>query len=429
MSDTLFNVEAEEALLGAILIDGDQIGMIDLDPQDFFIERHRWIFEAMTSIEGKVDYLTVSDALKNAGKLKEVEGDAFLTRLINNAYSSQHAAHYAEIIKGYGQKRRDLETFNKAARDIHSEKGLDRAWLFDALTKNTLVKGQAEPVREYLSGFYDMIKERQDDPRDIWGVPTGFIDVDHRLGGLHPQQTTIIAGAPSVGKTLFVMQAAYQIAEQGHKVVVYSLEMDANRLLTRIVSAMTKIPTRTMMAGKLNGQWGDFTKAVEKLETLPLFISDIPIMDTSTLRADVARLKATKNIEVAVLDYLDCLTDNDGANDTENTKLKSLRWQATCREFNIHGLTVQSVTKEGMDTIVPKLSSVAGPAKLAFVADSIFLMVRDEGDQGTVSLLPAKLRDGDMGRAPITLFKHTAIPKFENIRHEPVKQVERKDLA
>jgi len=128
------------------LIDGDQIGMIDLDPQDFFIERHRWIFEAMTSIEGKVDYLTVSDALKNAGKLKEVEGDAFLTRLINNAYSSQHAAHYAEIIKGYGQKRRDLETFNKAARDIHSEKGLDRAWLFDALTKNTLVKGQVPEI-------------------------------------------------------------------------------------------------------------------------------------------------------------------------------------------------------------------------------------------------------------------------------------------
>ena len=181
------------------------------------------------------------------------------------------------------------------------------------------------------------------------------------------------------------------------------------RLVARLVSAESGIKTRDIFTGRMT-DWTGFAEGVAKIESLPLYISDIHGMTTSQMRADVARMKAQYGIKLIVLDYLNLLADADGRDDNVNTSLKSRRFRAICREFDCHGLTIQSLTKQGMDEMSMSLSGVRGPADVTYDADNIFGMVKHDSDPLQRKLLPLKLRDGDEARKPIALVKNATLP-------------------
>ena len=403
------NAEMEQALLGIFLVDGGAVRTVDIDASDFWVKRHQWIYQAMKSV-GTVDYLTVRDELERTNK--DVDS-SYLMKLSATYMTSIMADEYADKIKGYARDRNYLRILGTAANDINNG-GLDVPKLLSDLTGNIGINGEAVHISEPASELFDIIQDRQNDPREIWGMETGFADFDKLTGGLHKKQTTIFAGEPSVGKTLLVMQMAYQLAKKGYSVGIWSFEMNATRLLSRLVAAETGVGTRKMYQGKLNGDLGKVMEAIGELEKLPIYISDVSGMTTSALRADVSRLKALHKIDVGVLDYLNKLLDSDGSSTNDNTANKSRRWQAICKDFDIHGLTVQSVNKEGMRESVPGMAGVSGPTAVTHEADSVFFMKKNptHTKHEVIDLQASKLRDGDMGKKVISLVKLPGLPKF-----------------
>jgi len=251
----------------------------------------------------------------------------------------------------------------------------------------------------------------------VWGISTKLPTFDHATGGLQKQQTTILAGAPGVGKTTLLLQLLLEAAKQGHRVGIYELEMDAQRLLARIVSMLTDIPIRDMKSGRMENHWENFNRGISILEPLALYICDNPVMDTSQIRADVARIKARHGLDLIGLDYLNLLTDRDSDDDNKNTTAKAVRFRQICREFDVSGLSVQSITKEGMRALILSLADMSGPAEAAFSADNVFFMVQDAEKKTEFTLLPAKMRDSDNGRTPIPLRK----PQGKIVFGEPAK--------
>lgn len=407
MNQTLFNPEAEASVIGSVLIDPNIVHTLALRLHDFYVVKHQWIWGAIKRLTEKrlgVDLVTVCDELERDGKLAEVGGPAYLTGLISQTPTSLNAEGYAEIILDYSRRRSDVEIANLIAQGAHNG-GVDRAKVIDLLTRNAGIEKGASPVGELLNSFYSEVEERSKDPRDVWGIPSGLPILDKVTGGWHPQQTTMIAGSPGVGKTTMLLQFVLEAAKRSKPTALYELEMDNDRLIGRLVSMLTGVPVRDMKTGRMENHWPSFNAGIEQLERLPLYISDYPVMNTMQVRADVARLKNTADIELVGLDYLNLLTDKDNSDKHDNTTDKAVRFRSICREFQVAGVSVQSVTKEGMRELLPTLASMSGPAELSFTADNVFFLVQDKDEQTKFQLLPAKLRDGDMGRKPIDIIK------------------------
>lgn len=413
------NVEAEQAVLGSIIISPDTIHEIAwLKPEHFYIARNQWVWSAMLALMERnipIDIVTLNEELARMDRLEEI-GAAYTTMLINQSPASYNVEHYARIVMEHAQRRTDLQIANAIATGAYGG-GVDRAHIIDLLTKNAGNSAGAQPVKSLLSAFYDDIAERARSPRDVWGISTRLPTFDHATGGLQKQQTTMLAGAPGVGKTTLLLQLLLEAAKQGHRVGIYELEMDVQRLLARIVSMLTDIPIRDMKSGRMENHWGNFNLGLSILEPLALYICDNPVMDTAQIRADVARIKARHGLDLVGLDYLNLLTDHDSEDDNKNTTAKAVRFRQICREFDVSGLSVQSITKEGMRALIPSLADMSGPAEVAFSADNVFFMVQDAEKKTEFTLLPAKMRDSDSGRTPIPLRK----PQGKIVFGEPAK--------
>lgn len=407
MTDTpqLFSRTAEDALLGAILIDPQQFHTLTVKPDDFQIERNRTVWEAFidTIKAGReIDIITVYDEIVSKGR--DIGGPSYLSALITGVPASYNAEHYADIVTDYARRRNDVRIANLIAQGAYGE-GVDRAKVIDMLTHNTSVDQGAVSIGSLLNGFYTGIEERAKHPADIWGMSTGLKSLDRATGGLHSQQTTMMAGSPGVGKTTLLLQIILNATRHGHVASIYELEMDADRLIGRLVSMITGVPIRDMKTGRMENHWENFNKGIEIIESLPMYICDNPVMNTSQIRADVARIKATHGVELVGLDYLNLLTDKDSGEKNDDTTAKAVRFRQICREFKVSGISVQSITKEGMKSVIPSLADMSGPAEVGFTADNVFFLVGDQGDETKFNLLPAKMRDSDSGRKPIELIK------------------------
>lgn len=406
MKKILFSLEAEASVIGSALIDPAVIHTLTLRHDDFYIVKHQWIWGVIKRLADKrlaVDLVTVCDELERDGKLAEIGGSAYLTGLISQMPTSLNVEDHAEIVMDYSRRRKDVEIANLIAQGAHNG-GVDRAKVIDLLTRNTDIEKGAASIGDLLNNFYSEVEERSKDPRDVWGIRSGLPTLDRTTGGWHPQQTTMIAGSPGVGKTTMLLQFVLQAAKDNRPTALYELEMDNNRLIGRLVSMLTGVPVRDMKTGRMEKHWKSFNAGIEQLERLPLYISDYPVMNTMQIRADVARLK-NAGVELVALDYLNLLTDKDNNDKHDNTTDKAVRFRSICREFRVAGVSVQSVTKEGMRELLPTLASMSGPAELSFTADNIFFLVQDQNEQTKFQLLPAKLRDGDMGRRPIDIIR------------------------
>lgn len=398
--------EAEEAVLGSALINPDAIRVISwLKPEDFYIHRNRWVWEVMLSLDDKgipADLVTLNEEIARLGYDVQL---GYITSLINQTPTSLHIEHYAQIVVDYSERRKYIQIANQIASGAYSKDGVDCAHIIDLLTKNANARTGAMPIKGLLSNFYDAVTERAKNPCDVWGIATKITALDKATGGLQRQQTTMLAGSPGVGKTTLLLQLMLEAAKQGYRVGIYELEMDADRLLARLVSMLTNVPIRDMKSGRMENHWENFNRGMTMLEPLHLYICDNPVMDTFKVRADVARIKALHGLDLVGLDYLNLLTDVVSEDKNDNTTAKAVRFRQMCREFDVAGLSVQSITKEGMRAVIPSLADMSGPAEVAFSADNVFFMVQDENNKQDFTLLPAKMRDSDSGRTPIALRK------------------------
>jgi len=317
------NLEAEQSVLGALLIDKESIVKIAdiLRAEDFYKDSHSKIYSAILDLYSErepIDVLSLSSRLAEKKQLENIGGRSFLTSLASSVPTASHVVHYAKII----QKKATLNRLIKAATEIvqmgyNEEDGLqkilDRAEsrLFNVSHK--YLKSQFSSMKDLLNNAFDRIDELHRDSGKLRGVPTGFSQLDNKLAGLQKADLIILAARPSMGKSALALDIARQVAvTQKIPVGVFSLEMSKEQLVDRMLCAQANIDSWKMRTGKLSdkedvGGESDFSKighAMGELAEAKIFIDDSPTANIMEIRTKARRLQAEHGIGLIVLDYL-----------------------------------------------------------------------------------------------------------------------------
>ena len=427
---TPHNREAEEAVIGSVLIDPACMDELEISSDDFYILRHRWIwdaFEFLRSENTSIDFLTVCSYLEKTGKLQEVGGSAYLTSLLNQVPSSLNAGDYARIVCDEAENRTYLAIANKIAQDVYNHT-LDQATIIDMLIKAKKVKGGTGDLTEALRKMDDNVQERLADPKLVWGIPTGFKDFDVMTGGLHKQQTMLLIGPPGVGKTTLALQIGFDVCIEIKKhVAIYEMEMDTERVLQRGVYMMGGPSPRKLKSGFFEEvDYPKYTNALGVMHSNYLHICDEPMLTTTMLRADLARLRARYDIELIILDYMDLLGDTDGSNENERSRNRSKRFRSICREANVCGISIQSLNKAGIEKAVAEIQDMSGPAGNGYDADWIFTLSKDEHNDKLLHMTQIKGRDSE-GKCSIDLVRNGL--RFYSVKSEKIEPNKKKEQA
>jgi replicative DNA helicase len=427
------NREAEEAVLGSVLINPEAYFDLAefLDADDFYIHRHRWIWEAFKHLVEKrspIDFLTVTNELELQNQLAEVGGAAYLTTLMNNVPSALHAESYGHIIEETAVRRRMLDAANRIAKLAYDEETGLEAVMDDAekavfgVSEKRMTRDLA-PINEVLSDFYDHISDLAARPDDIHGVPTGFIDLDRLLTGLQPSDLIIVAGRPGMGKTGFALSLAKNAAQTHKKhVAIFSLEMGNDQLVQRLLAQQTGIDSQRLRTGKLqDDEWALLTHAIETLGDSRIFLDDTPGITPLQLRTKCRRLHLEFGLDLIIIDYLQLMSgDTRNDNRVQEVSYISRQLKILAREINVPVLAAAQLSRavEQRSDKKPVLSDLRESGSLEQDADIVMFIYRSEvyeedpAKQNIAEIIVSKHRNGPIGSVQLIFRKNLA--KFEN---------------
>lgn len=425
--------EAEEAVLGAILINPEAYYDVAqfLKAEDFYIHRHQWIWETFTRLHERrvpIDFLTVSEELAQQNQLAEIGGPAYLTALINNVPTSLHAEAYGHLVEETAVRRRMLSAANQIAKLAYQqESGIDT--VMDEAEKAVFgvserrMTRDLQSIQQVLSDYYDRIDQLSQRDEEIFGVPTGFIDLDRLLGGLQPSDFLIIAGRPGTGKTAFMLSAAKNAAQIHKKhVAIFSLEMSNEQLVQRLIAQETGIDTHRLRTGKLKEQeWPVFTHAIEVLSDTHMYLDDTPSLTPLQLRTKCRRLHLEFNLDLIIVDYLQLMSGGmRSENRVQEVSYISRNMKILARELNVPVLAAAQLSRaiEQRTDKEPQLSDLRESGSLEQDSDVVMFIHRpelyekDTLKQNIAQIKIAKHRNGPVGT--VELVFRSNLTRFEN---------------
>ena len=427
------NRDAEEALIGAVLINQEVYLDVSqfLRAEDFFIVRNQWIWEAfhhLSETRNPIDLVTVTETLSNRGQLDEVGGQSYLISLINRAPNSFHAESYGRIIEQNAIRRRMLDAANDIARlAYHQDQTIDTVVdeaekaIFNVSERR--IKRDLVPIREVVRDYYDRIDELSQRSEDIYGVPTGLIDIDQLLGGLQKSDLLIVAGRPGMGKTGFLLGTMRNAALVHKKhVAMFSMEMSNEQLLQRMIAMDTRIDTQRLRTGQLNdNEWDIFFQALESYDQAKIFLDDTPAITPLSLRTKCRRLHLEYGLDLVIVDYLQ-LMSGDGRTDNRVQEVSNIsrNMKVLARELNVPVLTAAQLSRavEHRPDKKPQLSDLRESGSLEQDADIVMFIHRnplseDKEERNKAEMIIAKHRNGPT-HPGIGLVFIDELAKFEN---------------
>lgn len=413
------NLQAEESVLGALLLSRDAVGVVGeagLKVRDFYSPAHQQIFDvvqALYSSSGPVDVVSVSDELRRNGLLDELGGIERLNELQNATPSVSGAEHYAKIVMDTALLRRLIHTASEITDIAFGEpddvvKAVDQAESKMFEVAEDRVVDSTREIQELLNETMDQLEENYERGDTITGAATGYDDLDELLSGLQPSTLNIVGSRPAMGKTAFGLGMATHIAQHSAKpVLFFSLEMGHAELTQRILSSEAKVDSTKLRTGKLSeSDWSKIGLAVGRLE-VPLYLDDNPRVTVMEIRAKARRLKAQKGgLSLIVVDYLQ-LMGGDG--NSENRQLevseisRNLKVLARELEVPIVALSQLSRNLESRSDKRPMLADLRESGSLEQDADVVMFLYRDEvynpesPDKGSAEVIIAKHRSGPTG--------------------------------
>ncbi len=426
--------EAEEAVLGAIMINPEAYYDVAqfLQAEDFYIQRNRWLWESFTRLHERrspLDFLTVSEDLDQQGRLGEIGGPAYLTSLIQQVPTSLHAEAYAHIIEESAIRRRMLEAANQVAKLAYNQSApidtvIDEAEKSIFGISERRVRHDLQPIQQVLSEYYDRIDQLSRRGDELYGVPTGLIDLDRLLGGLQKSDLLIVAGRPGMGKTGFLLSVAKNAALIHKKhVAMFSLEMSNEQLVQRLIAQETGIDTQRLRTGKLKDEeWPKFTHAVEVLSDTHIFLDDTPAITPLQVRTKCRRLHMEYQLDLVMIDYLQLMSgDVRTDNRVQEVSFISRNLKVLARELNVPVLAAAQLSRavEQRADKVPQLSDLRESGSLEQDADIVMFINRpdalskDVAKQGTAEIIVAKHRNGPT-HSGIQLVFQGNLAKFDN---------------
>jgi replicative DNA helicase len=429
------NVEAEEAVLGSILVDQGALVVVSdlLAPKDFNVERNGWIYEILLNLndQGKgLDMVTVMDELERQGVLKEVGGSAYLTSLLNATPTSIHAEYYAGIVARTAGLRRVIETAGRIARLAFRDQGelsdvLDEAeaMMFEACRRNGK-QGGPRSISEALGDYQDRLEAvcRNGHSADV--VTTGLIDLDKLLDGLYKGDMVVLAGRPSMGKTSLALSIALHAARDCRKkVAMYSLEMSERQLVERLVAAEMGVDSRYLRKGILNEEeWSAYFQAEEALDQSPIFIDDTPALSVMELRSSARRLQAEHGLDLLIVDYMQ-LMRGDGRSENRQQEIShiSRSIKALAKELDVPVLALSQLSRqcETRHDKRPILADLRESGAIEQDSDVVIFIYRDEEYNpdtefpNLAELIVAKQRSGPTG--VLSVYFKRAQCRFEDL--------------
>lgn len=387
------NVEAEQAVLGALLLDPETIVQIIpiLHTKDFYLEKHQWIFEAIFALHERrepIDFLTVVAELERRNQLNEVGGAAYITALVNAVPSAIHIEHYARLVERLSIQRRLIAAAGKIAEVAYtSEEDIDA--ILDHAEEAVFVVAQRRLSRDLISmrvavdQFMDHLDHVQRHQGELLGVPTGFIDLDKLLGGFQPSDLIIIAGRPGSGKTSFalsIMQTA--AARYKKRVALFSLEMSAEQLVQRMVASLGEIDAGALRQGKLSDEdYARLVRATGELSELPIFIDDSASLTPTEIRAKARRLYNEYGLDLIIIDYLQLMTVRGRVeNRVQEISQISRQLKELARELKVPVVALSQLSRavESRQDHRPQLADLRESGSIEQDADVVIFIFREK---------------------------------------------------
>ncbi len=420
------SIEAEQSVLGALLIDRDAVIEVAelLRPEDFYRSHHGTIYGAVLELSEKrepVDLVTVSENLERQGQLDAIGGSAYLTSLINLTPTAVNAVYYARIVERKAVLRGLIAAAGKIAgigydEGTDVEVSIDRAEqeLFSVSQKR--VASGFSPLRTLLHSAYDRLDYLHQHKGEVSGIRTGFADLDAMTTGLQKSDLIILAARPSIGKTSLALNFAEHAAvREGKTVGIFSLEMSKEQLVLRLLSSVANIDSQRLRTGFLEEM--DFTRLAPAMNTLaeaPIFIDDTPNITTMELRTKARRLQAESGLDLVIVDYLQLMqssTQSRDANRVQEVAEISRGLKALARELQVPVISLSQLSRQAemRESREPRLSDLRESGSIEQDADLVMFLWREkergadehESDGEMVKLKLAKHRNGPTGEATL----------------------------
>ncbi|NLZ74375.1 replicative DNA helicase [Candidatus Falkowbacteria bacterium] len=443
------SIEAEESLLGSLLIDKDAIIKVadTIMPQDFYKDAHKTIFETIKELysnQEPIDIITLSNRLEEKKQLQAIGGRTYLARLSNAVATSGNITNYANII----QRKATLRRLQQAAAEI-SALSFDEEREIDEILDETeqkifgvsrkYLKNAFLPIDSLLTDAFDRIDELHKYSGKLRGLSTGFPDLDNILAGLQKSDLIILAARPSVGKTSLALDIARQAAIKNKESIgIFSLEMSKEQLVDRMLCAQANVNLWKMRTGNLSDKDGDndfarIGEAMGKLAEAPIYIDDSGTLSIMEIRAKARRLQVEKGLGLIVIDYLQLMEGRGkyGDNRVQEIAEISRGLKSIARELNVPVLALAQLSRavEASSPAIPKLSHLRDSGSIEQDADVVMFIYRKAADRNyAIADLPmderykaeiyiAKHRNGPTGKIDLYFDENTA--SFKSLSKMP----------
>ena len=431
------NLEAEMAVLGSMLIAEDAIASVieALDSNSFYKEVHRRIFDVVLSLYNQnkaIDLITMTDELKRLGVLDDVGGVSYLTELVNCVPTAANVGHYLAIVREKSIMRSLITNCTRVIRLCHDHEGgvnelVDEAERLVFEVTDNRPSGTALPLKEIIHSSMETIDRLYQNKAHVTGIPTGYTEFDLKTAGLQPSDLIIVAGRPSMGKSALALGIAeYAGVVAKVPLAMFSLEMAKEQLVQRMLCAHARVDANKVRTGYLSSSdWPKLTAAAGKLSEAPIFIDDTPAISVMELRAKARRLKASHDIKLIILDYLQLMRGSSGIESRQQEISDISRGlKALARELNVAiiGISQLSRSVENREGHRPQLSDLRESGAIEQDADLVVLILREEyynptpENEGVAEIIIAKQRNGPVGSMKLTFLKEYT--RFENLARE-----------
>ncbi len=434
------SIEAEQSLLGGLLLDNAAWARIAdlINEEDFYRDDHRRIFKSIVKLleyNKPADVVTVYEALEKLSQADEAGGLPYLAEIANSTPSAANIRRYAEIVRERAILRQLVTVGDEIAASALAPAGREAKMILDeAESKIFQIAEQGArsasgfvPIAPILKEVVDRIEALydRDNPSDITGTASGFIDLDAITSGLQPSDMIIVAGRPAMGKTTFALNIAEHVAVNlGLPVAVFSMEMPGTQLVMRFLASIGRLNQTNLRTGRLSAdEWAKLTAALGKLNDAPIFIDETPGLNPIDLRARARRLarQCGGKLGLIVIDYLQLM---NGIKDSDNRAAElseiSRSVKSLAKELNVPILALSQLNRslEQRPNKRPIMSDLRESGAIEQDADIITFIYRDEvynpdsPDKGSAEIIIGKHRNGPIGTVRLTFLGEST--RFEN---------------
>lgn len=431
---------AEQSVLGSLILSDEAVARVEeiLKPEDFYHDSHREIFDCILTLSRAgqgIDLITLSEELKRRGLLEKVGGLTYLAEVAGSVPSAANAEDYAQIVRNKSVLRALARAANRILGQVYSSEADLPAILAEAerqileVAQRGTVRGFAE-LRDVLDRALDHIEFLYTNRGQTTGIPTGLVDFDAMTSGFHPSELIILAARPSMGKTQLALNIARNAAIEGKKAVaVFSLEMPAEQLALRLLSAESLIDSQRLRTGYLKEEedWKKLSFALARLSEAPIYIDDTSGLTVNEIRARARLLQQERQLDLIVIDYLQLMSGSGRRSENRQQEISEISrsLKGIARDLNVPVLALSQLSRavESRQDKRPMLSDLRESGAIEQDADLVCFIYREDyypqageekGDKSNIAeIIIAKQRNGPIGKFELLFMKE--IGKFCNL--------------